>query len=46
MKKSGQQNLGVYLNLKTKLKATDQIFEYIDKETKNVNTFINKKGYI
>ena len=46
MKKSGQQNLGVYLNLKTKLKATDQIFEYSDKETKNVNTFINKKGYI
>ena len=33
-------NEGVYLNFKTRLKTTNEIFDYTDKNTKNVNTFI------
>ena len=46
IQKTKQNNLGVYLNLKTRLKSTFEIFDYSSKDNKNLNTFIDKRTYI
>ena len=41
-----KEEIGVYLNMKTRLRSTSGIFDYSSDQNKNFNTFITKRTYI
>ena len=41
-----KKDLGIFLNLKTRIKSTSEIFDYSSDKNNNLNTFINEKTYL